>query len=149
MKNDKAQIFVLLADDDIDDCHLFADALGELKLPVSLDFAVNGVDLMRRLNNESKLPDLLFLDLNMPLKNGMECLKEIKIDKSLNKIPIIIFSTSAQKDIVDIAYRRGADMFVKKPDSFSKLREILGKIFNIRWQKPGPTVSKEDFLIDI
>jgi CheY-like chemotaxis protein len=149
MKDDKVEIFVMLADDDIDDCHLFADALGDLKLPVRLDCAVNGVDLMKRLNNQSKLPDLLFLDLNMPLKNGMECLEEIKIDKSLNKIPIVIFSTSAQRDIVDIAYRKGADIFIKKPDSFSKLREILGKIFNINWQKPGFAVSKEDFLIDI
>jgi CheY-like chemotaxis protein len=149
MKKDKAEIFVLLADDDIDDCHLFADALGDLKLPVRLDCAVNGVDLMKRLNDGSKLPDLVFLDLNMPLKNGVECLSEIKQSESLTKIPIIILSTSAQKDVVDIAYGRGADMYVKKPDSFSTLKQILGKILNIDWQQPGSKVSREDFLIDI
>lgn len=149
MNNDKAEIFVLLADDDIDDCHLFADALGELKLPVRLDCAVNGVDLMKRLNGESRLPDLVFLDINMPLKNGMECLVEIKQSKFLTKIPVIMFSTSAQKDVVDIAYGRGADIFVKKPDSFSTLKQILGKILNMNWQQPGRKVSKEDFLTDL
>jgi len=149
VKNDKVEMFVLLADDDSDDCHLFKDAVKDIKLPVRLDYAVNGVELMEKLNSVSELPDLLFLDLNMPLKNGMECLKEIKMNQSLSKIPIIIFSTSAQTDIVDIAYSKGADIYVKKPDSFSKLRRILSKIFSVDWRQTRGNVSRADFLVDI
>src|SRR5688500_8021391 len=89
---------IMIADDDEDDCVFFTDALGELNISVRISCFSNGAALMEELTNGSftSLPDFLFLDLNMQLKNGMECLGEIRSNKTFDKLPIIIFSTSSQ-----------------------------------------------------
>jgi CheY-like chemotaxis protein len=83
---------ILLADDDLDDCIFFKEAVGELMLSANLKVVHDGEQLMQLLISEtSELPDVLFLDLNMPRKNGFECLTEIKLDPRLKQLPIIIF----------------------------------------------------------
>src|SRR4051812_38109776 len=108
---------LLLADDDEDDCAFFKEALDELSLPVSLVVVNDGVQLMDYLaaNSSNNLPDMLFLDLNMPRKNGHECLKEIKEIEKLHTLPVIIFSTSLDIEIVDLMYKKGATYYIRKP----------------------------------
>ena len=84
---------LLLADDDIDDCIFFKEVLEELPVESFLTTVKDGVELMKFLNT-ANLPDVLFLDLNMPRKTGHECLSEIKKDQKLKHLPVIIFSTS-------------------------------------------------------
>ena len=92
----KGKTHILLADDDKDDCMLFKDALEELPLSTSLAIVHNGEQLMHFLNTQMATPpNVLFLDLNMPRKNGLECLTEIKLNKNLAQLPVIIFSTSS------------------------------------------------------
>jgi CheY-like chemotaxis protein len=119
---------LLLADDDEDDCAFFKEALDELELPVSLVTVNDGVQLMNYLgeNFSNNLPDILFLDLNMPRKNGHECLAEIKNKEELKNLPIIIFSTSLDNDIVDLMYEKGATYYIRKPGEFSKLKKVIG-----------------------
>ncbi|MCW3091218.1 MAG: transcriptional regulator [Ferruginibacter sp.] len=117
---------ILLADDDDDDCLLFKLSLEEL--PISFDLTVmnNGEELMNHLNKEStRLPDVLFLDLNMPRKNGYECLSEIKSTERLKQLPVIIFSTSYAPDVVKQLYTNGAHYYVRKPEDVNKYREVI------------------------
>jgi CheY-like chemotaxis protein len=135
---------VLLADDDDDDCLLFRDVMKELSLPSKLSIANNGEQLMEMLTSRP-LPDIIFLDLNMPLKSGFECLKEIRKDKQLKYLPVIIFSTSAQPSAVDNLYDEGATLYIKKPSSYSLLQDRIQKIFSISW-KDSPKLTKEDYF---
>lgn len=96
---------ILLADDDNDDCLLFKDALGDLPLATHLTIVRDGEQLMLLLNAKEELPDVLFLDLNMPRRNGFDCLSEIKENEKLRSLPVIIFSTSFDPDIVNLVCR--------------------------------------------
>lgn len=117
---------ILLADDDKDDCLMFKDALDELSLAFMLTVVHNGQQLMDLLNKEGlKLPDILFLDLNMPRKTGFECLTEIKKNKRLSSLPVIIISTSFEQDIIQLLYKTGAQHYIRKPNDFSALRTVI------------------------
>ena len=114
------QLNILHADDDTDDCIFFKEALKELNLPTHHVSVHDGEQLMQYLtNNTNELPHLLFLDLNMPRKNGAECLSEIKFNKSLKQITIIIFSTAFDSEIVNKLYENGAHYYIRKPSEFS------------------------------
>ncbi len=140
---------VYLADDDPDDRLLFEEALMEVSKNVVLTTASNGEQLMKILSSTAaSLPHLIFLDLNMPLKNGFECLDEIKKDKKLKNIPVVIFSTSSQKEAIDTVYNKGADYYICKPDSFHKLKELLDRMFSIDVFSISPRPAREDFLIE-
>src|SRR4028118_19225 len=102
---------ILLADDDVDDIMIFKEVLNELNLPVRLTTIDNGEKLMQLLQEDEALPDVLFLDLNMPRKTGMECLKEIKSAEALRRLPVVIFSTSFKKETVDCLYESGAQFY--------------------------------------
>ena len=138
---------VYLADDDADDRLLFEEALMEVNETVKLTIAKNGEQLMGILDkNTPPPPHLIFLDLNMPLKNGFECLEELKKDKNYKHIPVVIFSTSNQKDAIDKVYNKGADYYLCKPDSFQKLKSMLSKVFSIESETVHQR-SRENFLI--
>ncbi len=86
---------ILLADDDTDDCNFFKAALKSLPIPTDLTVVNDGEELMTYLSEKTEhLPNALFLDINMPRKNGFECLAEIKNNKKLKDLPVIMFSTS-------------------------------------------------------
>ena len=123
---------VLLADDDTDDCIFFKEAIEELRLPTKLSTLHDGEQLMLHLNNEkNELPDVLFLDLNMPRKNGFECLSEIKGNQNLKQLPVIIFSTSFEQEVVNLLYKNGAQYFIRKPPEFLQYKKIIHQTFTI------------------
>ena len=121
---------ILLADDDTDDCIFFKEAVEELLLSTQLTAVNDGEQLMKLLTNETnELPDVLFLDLNMPRKNGFECLSEIKGNQKLRQLPVIIFSTSFEQEVVNLLYRNGAQYFIRKPSEFSQFKKIIHQTF--------------------
>ena len=121
---------VLLADDDIDDCLFFKQALTELKLDTRLTTVHDGEQLMNIITqDEALIPYIIFLDLNMPRKNGFECLTEIKHNPLL-KTTIVIFSTSFEQEVVNRLYDNGANYFVRKPVEFSQFKKIIEQIFD-------------------
>jgi CheY-like chemotaxis protein len=136
---------ILLAEDDEDDCTLFEDVLNELVVDSKLTIVQNGHLLMEKLIVKEELPDIIFLDLNMPLKNGLECLKEIKKYENLKKVPVIIFSTSVQADIIDILYQHGANFYIQKPDTFLLLKSAIQKALSIEWNE-NPVLNRNDFF---
>jgi len=140
---------LLLADDDEDDCDFFKEALDELTLPVSLVTVNDGVQLMDFLADHSRdnLPDLLFLDLNMPRKNGSECLKEIKESENLKNLPVIIFSTSLDNSIVDVMYSKGATYYIRKPGEFSQLKKVIENALILASQNNFKQPRREQFIL--
>lgn len=127
-----APIKILLADDDKDDRFFFEKALSEISIASDLSIAHDGEQLMQHLSENLKnLPDVLFLDLNMPRKNGFECLTEMKENKKLKHIPVVMFSTSYprdknyERDMINMLYKIGALDFIRKPDDFSVLKKVI------------------------
>ena len=117
---------ILLADDDKDDRLFFTMALDALTISTQLTTVVDGEKLMAYLSeNAEQLPDVLLLDLNMPRKNGFECLSEIKGSHTLKQLPVIIFSTSFEQEVVNLLYQNGAQYFMRKPAEFSQLKKII------------------------
>ena len=110
---------IFLADDDEDDTFLFQEALGQISLPAELTVAENGMELMRKLEQSERVPDLIFLDMNMPVKNGLECLMELRRSEIYKETPVVILSTSVAGYLLESAYNAGANLYVQKPTSFS------------------------------
>lgn len=147
----KEPTYLLLADDDSDDCILFKEALEELKgtgLQTQLHMVHNGELLMQTLyESEERLPDLLFLDLNMPRKNGFQCLAEIKQHEKLKNIPLIVISTSFQVDVSNLLYKYGALHYVQKPNDFVLLKKIIHHVLILIAENNLDQPSKENFVL--
>ncbi len=131
-------ITILYAEDDPEDQMLVRDALEESRLANKMDFVSDGEELMDYLKRRGKytdlsghpLPGLILLDLNMPKKDGREALIEIKSDKDLRRIPVIVLTTSAAEEDIIRSYDLGTNSFIIKPVTFESLVEmvrILGK----------------------
>lgn len=119
---------ITLAEDDNDDRLLFEEAIIELPINVELNTFSNGDELMEWLTNiDNKLPDVLFLDLNMPRKNGFATLGEIKRNPKLQDLPVIIFSTTTNREMIQQVFRDAAHYYLRKPIHFSELKELIYK----------------------
>lgn len=121
---------ILLADDDTEDCDIFIEVVHHIKPGLPVNLVHNGEQLMRLLHatHEDELPGLVFLDLNMPLKNGHECLREIRSAAKLKHIPVVIYSTSVNKDYIDDTFKNGANFYLQKPYSVKGLEDALRKV---------------------
>lgn len=139
---------LLLADDDTDDCFIFNEALEELNMSAKLTTVNDGVQLMQLLSaNETLLPDALFLDLNMPRKGGIECLSEIKISDKLMKLPVIIYSTSLNMEIVDLLYQKGAYYYICKPGEFDKIKKVIFEAITLISQNKLMQPDRDKFVL--
>lgn len=137
---------ILLADDDKDDCFFFEKALHSLPFSSDLTIVHDGERLMKYLSeNVHQLPDILFLDLNMPRKNGSECLAEIKSDKKLRRIPVVIYSTSLNEMVADELYKNGAHYYIRKCD-FLELKKILSHVLEIFKKKKFERPRRNEFV---
>lgn len=141
-------IKILLADDDNADCLLFKHALEELPVSTDLTIVHDGEQVIEELTrNGNKLPDVLFLDLNMPRKNGFASLGEIKRNTVLQELPVIIFSTTSELEAVKRVFRDAAHYYICKPDDFSQLKKVIYEALTLITQKNNPLPLKENFMI--
>ena len=123
----------LLAEDDPDDCYLISEALSESEVPHKLFIVHDGEELLDYLNNRDKYtdldrwprPELILLDLNMPFKNGISALEEIKRDPKLKRIPVVALTTSESEEDVSRTYELGVSGFVTKPMTFAALVDAM------------------------
>lgn len=144
------ELHVLLADDDDDDRLFFKDAIDVVKVKTTVTMVNDGVELMDYLNDpDTRMPNLLFLDLNMPRKGGMECLKEIRSNSKLKDLSIAIYSTSGLEKDIEETFIKGANIYIKKPNDFDELKVILEKVININWQYHTSGFNKEHFLLNL
>lgn len=121
----------LLVDDDDDDQEIFNLALEDANPTMNCITAKDGIEALSILKANSFTPDYIFLDLNMPLMDGKECLREIRKMQHLNHVPVIIFSTSsAQRDMMETK-QLGATSFITKPPLISLLATKLNEVFQM------------------
>lgn len=119
---------ILLADDDSDDTDMFLEALGSINSDIVCHAAVNGSELLAKLDKLEEKPALIFLDLNMPVMDGWQCLKHLKEDQRYSDIPVIMISTSSHKKEMDLAIKLGALCYFVKPYHFNDLKQMLHTI---------------------
>lgn len=127
---------LLVADDDDDDQFLIKEAIEASVCSCQLRFVRDGEELMDYLKHrgqfvdkdDSRPPDLILLDLNMPRKDGREALKDIKIDPSLRRIPIVILTTSDSQEDISLAYELGANSFIIKPSSYDSFAGLVRSV---------------------
>jgi CheY-like chemotaxis protein len=123
-------IRVLLIDDDGDDAEIFSDALKEAGVSYAFDYFDDGLKAIEKLTNGASIPNIIFLDINMPSISGWECLREIKKLAALQHIPIVMYSTSNLHNEGISARDIGAAAFLTKPDNFRELKNKLVNLFN-------------------
>lgn len=141
---------ILLADDDETDRLLFVEAFEELKIKTTVHTVNNGAELMDFLTeNDEELPHLIFLDLNMPRKNGLECLAEIRQNKNYKDISIAIYSTSSSKNDIENTYMGGANIYIKKPSDFNELKLILARAVKATLFYKMATSNRENFILKL
>lgn len=99
------------------------------------------------INKGDEFPDVLFLDLNMPRKNGFECLSEIKSNSKLVHLPVIVFSTSFEQSVVNSLYENGAQYFIRKPAAFSQFKNIILKSLTLIAQGNISQPTRENFVL--
>ncbi len=138
---------VLLADDDADDRMLFRDVVKDLGLKLSLHTVNDGVELMDFLHAAQQLPDALFLDINMPKKDGLACLREIKASPGLQTLPVIVFSNSENNILVELMRSEGAAYFVRKQHGYNKMLKLLNKLFSLDKQMLAKEKEMNEFVI--
>jgi len=119
--------YVMLVDDDDDDCDFFSETFISASA-MSLHIVKSGNEMFNFLNRKILMPQLIFLDLNMPAKNGYDCLRELKADEELNKIPVIIYSTSALENSTEKKLLEHAHLYVRKPNSLNQLKSVIQKV---------------------
>lgn len=124
-------LHVLLADDDADDRLFFKEAMEEINTDTRVSFVNDGSQLSYYLNQlDIRLPDILFIDINMPVKNGMDCLKEIRSNDRFKDVFIVIYSTSGSDNDMKKAYEYGANVYLKKASNFTELKNSLSVVLN-------------------
>lgn len=140
-------LIIFLADDDADDRAMFEEVLMEIDSSIQLTCAEDGMKLLQLLDPKvNALPHLIFLDLNMPNKNGKECLDEIRRSDRLKDIPIIIYSTSSSPKDINDTFEKGANLYVRKPSSYGELSAITKDVLALDWEQYKPFNSKSIFV---
>jgi CheY-like chemotaxis protein len=123
---------IYMADDDPDDYYLFSTVLKEVNDAVKLTWFSSGNDLINDLcADNNRLPDLILLDMNMPRKDGLECLQKIKQQETLCRIPIVILSTASSPFAIKKAYECGAVKYLLKPHSIDDITKMIREILAI------------------
>jgi len=148
MKN--GLMHILLADDDEDDRLFFREAFEKIKINTRVETVNDGVELMDYLTRpDIILPHILFLDLNMPLKNGMACLRELKRIDHLKDIAVVIYSTSASDEDIEETFVQGANVYLKKPNDFNILKKTLEAVITTNWQYQTSGLNRDNFILSL
>jgi CheY-like chemotaxis protein len=132
---------ILLIEDDQDDCYLFTDAVKRIFPAITIVNANNFLEAMACLTVSH--PDIIFLDLNMPFKNGIESLTELKANSTFKSIPVVIFSNSDYPKDIKLSYENGAALYFTKPSSFDDLVLGLQQILYKDWSRPAVITAKQ------
>jgi CheY-like chemotaxis protein len=125
---------IVFAEDDEDDQLYFKEAFHEINPSVRVVFVTDGIQLSRLLKNF--LPDLLFLDLEMPYRNGLQCLVELRANPCSVNLPVVVFSSTMQPANIQTAYEMGAHLFLHKSSRYSEYSDCLKKILSMDWDHP-------------
>jgi len=141
---------ILLADDDEDDRLFFKEALEDIKIKTVVDTVNDGIELMDYLTQpNATLPDVVFLDLNMPRKDGIQCLEEIRKNELLKDLTVAIYSTSGAERDIEETFIKGANVYIRKPNDFTTLKKVVEEAMRINWQYHTSGLNKDSFILSI
>ena len=130
MRSDGASPFkIIIVDDDHDDALIVREVLNGIDELIHVEHVSDGQDLIDLLFRK-KIPDLIFLDLNMPRKGGIETLREIRNDKQWHEIPVTVLSTASNHDQIGEAYSYGANCYITKQDRYSDWIKVMKGLVN-------------------
>lgn len=127
---------ILNVDDDQEDREFFSDALREIDPSITCLSSDGGMDALSLMERQRPLPDYIFLDINMPMMDGKQCLKALKSIPEFESIPVIMYSTSTDTREIRECYELGASDFLIKPNSYDKLVNDLHSIFALSKRTP-------------
>lgn len=136
-------IRILIADDDPDDIQLLVDALNENQIDCELSFVHNGIEFVDTITAGSA-PDIAFLDINMPLQNGLEALAKLSTTGHTDAVPIYIVSTASNKLTISLAKKLGAYGYVVKPTSIQQYKTVIGNLMSKDWRVKAPAVFLQE-----
>ena len=126
---------IFYTDDDNDDQQLFRKALNEVDDTLVLTSIDSGDALLELLASPPPVPRLIFLDLNMPRKNGYQVLQEMRSDEQFKDYPVVVFSTSSDPAAVNRTREMGANLFVPKPSTYKGMKQAISVCVNMDWQQ--------------
>jgi DNA-binding response OmpR family regulator len=136
---------VLLAEDDHDDVDIFKTAAKGITIPIKLRVAHDGNALFVEL--KKAIPNMLFLDIHMPCKDGISCILQIRKNRKYDRMPVVMLSSNTHKDYIDKSYRYGANYYVIKPLSITAFTERIQHVLSREWDKEFLYPSREEFLL--
>jgi len=129
----KSSINIFYVDDDVDDQDLFREAVAELNGACEVAVQNNGNELIAKLKSPLPIPDMIFLDLNMPGMNGYQALREIRDNDKTRYVPVIVFSTSDDDRAINTMRELGANLYIPKPTSYKAIKKVLHHSLAINW----------------
>lgn len=136
---------IFYAEDDPEDQQLFRDVVNDINSSLELHIHNDGQELVEKLLNPPPKPQLVFLDLNMPKKNGIQALAEIRKSEKLKDLPVIIFTTSDDAASIETTKDLGASIFITKPSFFSSFKTAIAHCLSIDWKKSKPV--RDQFVL--
>lgn len=137
----KNNVTIFYADDDADDLEFFRDVTTAIDKNIKLFTHENGNQLLVAVKNPPPSPQIIFLDLNMPGKDGFEVLKELKNSEEYKNIPVVIFSTSNDQNNIIRSKELGANLYITKPNSFAKFQKSIEHTLSINWDAFKPSLE--------
>lgn len=122
---------IFLVEDDEDDQQFFKEAIKDIDDNICLSLAINGIDALLKLSSMSILPDLIFMGINMPLMNGLDCLKKLKGNARLKDIPVVILTTSSNVYHHQLPFTLDASSFLSKPSNSLVLKKNIADMIKV------------------
>ncbi|QRY55492.1 response regulator [Sphingobacterium siyangense] len=136
---------ICLVDDDREDREIFQEAFEELNSGSDLKIFDNGLEVMQYLENLEHVPDIIFLDINMPVMGGLETLREIRKVERYRSITVVIYSTSSAENDIEQTLISGANIYLTKPSSYQSLKDAISKI--MKYQFHAGEVNRDTFVL--
>lgn len=138
---------LLLVEDDEDDRMFFSQAIKEIDIDVCFKSLTNGLEALNYLETSAALPHAIFLDINMPIVDGYNCLKQIRSNACYDDIVIFMYSTCYIQETANKFKNAGADFYIRKPISFKELKQLIEKALNLLPKKTALIKNGNNFLI--
>jgi DNA-binding response OmpR family regulator len=137
-------------DDDFDDIETFVTAVKGIEKEgypnkVELNVYSDGETLLNAIRVIKPVEGILFLDINMPLRSGFDILAEIRKDSDINKLPVIMYSTTSDIRAINTSHDLGANLYAVKPYTLKEISNLIKYVLEINWE--GFIADRKDFII--
>ncbi|SHK92235.1 response regulator [Chryseobacterium polytrichastri] len=141
---------VILVDDDEGNRIVFKKILKELKIGVKIQSFCNGENLMEYLNSQEALvPEILFMNYNISMKNSLECLLEIKTDFRFDNMVTAVYSEDLSEDEIENIFINGANVFIKKREDYTAMKKVLSEVITLNWQYYTSGLNRDNFIMKV